>query len=333
MADSSDLTALDASATFASVLPPEGVVVSRLADIAARAAQSSRLDVAGVRGCADAVTIAALVRAGGPPVIVVAEDVDAARALAKDVTFLLGPGGAAARDANEDLDDLSDGDSVLVLTTSESSPYADVNPDRRAALSRMATLGHLAMGRPFRVLVVPATGLARKLVPRDVVRAHTRRVVANADLDRDALVRQLGESGYLRVPVVEDPGSFAVRGSLLDVWPPGYEEPARIELYGDAVLSIKSFDATLQTTRGDATLKELCPYHRSSKKRRGRRAGAGPCGPGGLHPYGRPRALHRFSHQGRPRPGEFRRWCRECRSLRSVCLRACFRGGVRDYRF
>jgi transcription-repair coupling factor (superfamily II helicase) len=253
------VTDLDASAAFASVLPPEGAVVTRLADIATLAARSSRLDIAGVRGCADAVTIAALVRAGGPPVIAVAEDVDAARALAKDVTFLLGPGGAGAggRDANDDLDDLSDGDSVLVLTTSESSPYADVNPDRRAALSRMATLGHLAMGRPFRVLVVPATGLARKLVPRDVVRAHTHRVVADADLDRDALVRQLGESGYLRVPVVEDPGSFAVRGSLLDVWPPGCEEPARIELYGDAVLSIKAFDATLQTTRGDATLKEI----------------------------------------------------------------------------
>ena len=250
------MTDLDASAALASVLPPEGVVVTRLSEIATRAAGSARLDVAGVRGCADAMTIAALVRNGGPPVVVVAEDVDAARALAKDVTFLLGPG-AGASDANDDLDDLSDGDRVLVLTTSESSPYADVNPDRRAALSRMATLGHLAMGRPFRVLVVPATGLARKLVPRDAVRAHTHRVITDADLDRDALVRALGESGYLRVPVVEDPGSFAVRGSLLDVWPPGSEEPSRIELYGDAVLSIKPFDAALQTTRSDTTLKEV----------------------------------------------------------------------------
>ena len=266
------MTDLDASAALASVLPPEGVVVTRLSQITSQAAQSPRLDVAGVRGCADAVVIAALARAGGPPVIAVAEDVDAARALAKDVTFLLGwplrsPGsesegestsanGARAQD-DDGLDDMSEGDHVLVLTTSESSPYADVNPDRRAALSRMATLGHLATDRPFRVLVVPATGLARKLVPREVVRAHTHRVVADADLDREALVRALSESGYLRVPVVEDPGSFAVRGSLLDVWPPGSEEPARIELYGDAVLSIKSFDATLQTTRGDATLKEL----------------------------------------------------------------------------
>jgi transcription-repair coupling factor (superfamily II helicase) len=234
-----------------SVLPPEGVVVVRLSDLAASAANSPRVDVAGVRGSADALVIAALVRAGGPPVIVVAEDVDVARALARDVKFLLGPGVAGGDD------EMSDSDSVLVLATSESSPYADVNPDRRAALNRMATLGHLAADRPFKVLVVPATGLTRKLVPRDVVRAHTQRVVPDVDIDRDELVRGLTEGGYLRVPVVEDPGSFAVRGSLLDVWPPGSEEPARIELYGDGVLSIKSFDAAAQTTRQGATLKEL----------------------------------------------------------------------------
>jgi transcription-repair coupling factor (superfamily II helicase) len=244
---------VDAAAALPSVLPPEGVVVTRLSEIATRAAASPRLDIAGVRGCADALIIATLARAGGPPVVAVAEDVDAARALAKDVRFLLGPT-AASPDGD---DEMSDGDHVLVLTTSESSPYADVNPDRRSALSRMATLGHLARERPFRVLVVPATGLARKLVPRAVVRDHTHRVVTDADLDRDGLVRALTEAGYLRVPVVEDPGSFAVRGSLLDVWPPGSEEPARIELYGDAVLSIKPFDPTAQTTRASAALKEI----------------------------------------------------------------------------
>jgi transcription-repair coupling factor (superfamily II helicase) len=241
---------LDLAAALPSVLPPEGVVVTRLSEIAARAAESARIDIAGVRGCADALVVASLVRAGRAPVIAVTADGDAARALAKDVQFLLGPGD----DGDEEM---SDGDRVLVLTTSESSPYADVNPDRRSALSRMATLGHMARQRPFRVLVVPAVGLTRKLVPRAVVREHTHRVQVDADLDRERLVRALTESGYLRVPVVEDPGSFAVRGSLLDVWHPGMDEPARIELYGDAVLSIKSFDPTAQTTRADSVKKEL----------------------------------------------------------------------------
>ena len=84
-----------------------------LRDRRARRDESSRLDIAGVRGCADAVVIAALVRAGGPPVVAVAEDGDAARALAKDVTFLLGPvtrsqGNATATGAPaQDDDDLT----------------------------------------------------------------------------------------------------------------------------------------------------------------------------------------------------------------------------------
>jgi len=226
---------------LASVLPPEGVVVTRLAEVVAKAKASSRLDVAGIRGCADAAVIAALVKSG--PVVAVAEDVDAAHALAKDIRFLLAP----------------TADPVLVLTAPESSPYADVNPDRRAAMSRMAVLAHLAMGRPFSALVIPSIGLSRKLVPVAVVKKHTTRVVHESEVDREALVRALADAGYLRVPVVEDPGTFAVRGALVDLWPPGSEEPVRVELYGDLVVSIKPFDASVQTTttKGDTSLPEV----------------------------------------------------------------------------
>jgi transcription-repair coupling factor (superfamily II helicase) len=231
------------------VLPPEGVVVVRLAEITARAAKDGRVDVAGVRGCADALVVAALARSGDAPVLVVSEDVDAARRLAGDVRFLLG--------RKSDDDEMADADDVLVLATSDTSPYADINPDRRASMARMATLAHLATGRPFRALVVPTTALVRKLVPPEAVRTHTHRVVHEEELDRDALVARLVESGYLRVPVVEDPGSFAVRGAILDVWPPGAEGPSRVELYGDLVLSIKAFDPATQTTKGDASAPEI----------------------------------------------------------------------------
>ncbi|MBX3259001.1 MAG: transcription-repair coupling factor [Labilithrix sp.] len=221
------------------VLPPEGVVVTRLSAIAARA--EARIDVADVRGSADAAVIAALVREpSAPPVIVFTEDGDAARRLAVDVAFLRGRG------RTDELDDAGD---VLTLTMPESSPYADVNPDRRGAMGRTATLAHLAVGRPWRVLVAPASALVRKLVPPEAIRAHTHRIVNEEELDRDRLVRALADAGWLRVPVVEDPGTFAVRGSLLDVWAPGAAEPVRVELYGDLVVSIKPFDPTTQTTR------------------------------------------------------------------------------------
>jgi transcription-repair coupling factor (superfamily II helicase) len=237
---------------LAPLLPPEGIVAERVRDVAARVRSLSagRVDVAGVRGCGGAAVAAAIARTGRRVVLITA-DLDAARRSAEDVGFFV----RGALD--DDAEDTGEGE-VLLFTASEVSPYADVNPDRRAAMSRMATLHHLAHQQPWSVLVLPAAALARKVVPRKDLARRADRIVAESEIDRDALLRSLSESGYLRVPVVEDPGSFAVRGALLDVWPPSSETPVRVELYGELVLAMKAFDAVDQTTKKDAPeVKEL----------------------------------------------------------------------------
>jgi len=230
------------------VLPPAGIEARKVADVAGviAGATRGRVDVAGVRGAA-CVLVAEAIASKGRRVVLVARDADDAKRLADDLAF--------AR-----VDD------VLVLADDETtSPYAQVNPDRRAAMARMATLARLALGKPPSVLVVTATSLVRKVVPRAVLRAHTHRVVAEDALapdgqGRDWLVARLAETGYLRVPLVEDPGSFAVRGAILDVWPPGAVEsssgPVRVELYGELVLSIKPFDVHTQKTTSQ-TISEI----------------------------------------------------------------------------
>jgi transcription-repair coupling factor (superfamily II helicase) len=230
-----------------SLLPPEGVVASRLADAVSRvrSLRAGKLDVSGVRGCAGAALAAAIAR-GGRRVVFVTDDLDAARRAAQDIGFFV----RGAMD--EGAEDTGQGD-VLVFAASEASPYADVSPDRRAAMSRMATLFHLAHDLPWRVLVIPAIALARKVVPRRELATRDSRIVAESEIDRDALVRSLSESGYLRVPLVEDPGSFAVRGALIDVWPPSSDLPVRVDLYGELVLSMKPFDPVEQKTRKDAS--------------------------------------------------------------------------------
>jgi transcription-repair coupling factor (superfamily II helicase) len=235
-----------------SLAPPEGVTAVRVRDVGSQASSMSkgRVDVSGVRGCAGPAVVAAIVRAGRR-VVLVTDDVDAARRAAQDLAFLVR--GAVDEDAEE----TGEGD-VLVLAANEVSPYADVSPDRRAAMSRMATLSHLAHERPWSVLVVPAGALARKVVPRREIEKHATVIVAEHEIQRTELLRSLSDAGYLRAPLVEDPGSFAVRGSLLDVWSPSSEAPVRIELYGDLVLSMKAFDPIDQKTRKDAAeLKSL----------------------------------------------------------------------------
>jgi transcription-repair coupling factor (superfamily II helicase) len=229
------------------VLPPEGVTAARLRDVASDVltAESGRVDVSGVRGAAGPALTAEIARKRR--VVVVTVDLETAAKLAGDVRFFLGRDGDGG-----DGEDGSDAD-VLVFPAQETSPYADVNPDRRAAMSRMAVLSRLADGRGAKVLVLPVSALARKGVPRAVVQAHTYAIEVDSEIDREALVLRLSESGYLRVPVVEDPGTFAVRGALFDVWPPGEASPRRVELYGDLVLSIKPFDPFEQRTPKDGS--------------------------------------------------------------------------------
>jgi len=119
------------------VLPPEGVRAVRIADVAARVATlaSGRLDVTGVRGAGGAALVASVARTRR--VVVVTSDVDAARRFGDDVRFFLG--------------DAKDG--VLVFATNDTSPYADVNPDRRSAMARMSVLARLAGDEPWSVLV------------------------------------------------------------------------------------------------------------------------------------------------------------------------------------
>jgi transcription-repair coupling factor (superfamily II helicase) len=234
-----------------SLLPPEGSIARPLRDVVARLSRMrrGRLDLSGVRGGAASAVAAALVRSGRS-VVLVTEDVETAGRAAQDLAFL-------ARGVPGDAEDVGDG-GVLVFSASESSPYADVSPDRRSAMNRAATLFRLARGSRCAVLVVSASALVRKVPPRARIAKSGTRIAVDSEIDRDGLLASLTEAGYLRVPIVEDPGSFAVRGALVDVWPASTSTPVRLELYGDAVLALKRFDAVDQKTlKEDGELTEL----------------------------------------------------------------------------
>jgi len=226
----------DADSPLSRALPFDEVV-RRLADPAVR-----RHDLTRVPGAAFGAVLAALARTRGvPPIVVVAADADDARKLASDVAFFYG--------SHEDAEAAEEGrGEVLLLPSPETSPYVDVAPDRRTAMDRLATLFHLSQGLAWRVLVASPAALARKVVPRAALAPRCDLVQAEELVDRDGLVRGLTEGGYLRVPVVEDPGTFAVRGAVIDVWPPSSRWPARIELDEELCITIKLFDPEGQRT-------------------------------------------------------------------------------------
>jgi len=150
-------------------------------------------------------------------------------------------------------------DSVIVFTAADTSPLLDVVPDRRAEMHRMAVLDRLAAGDPWRVLIVPAPALVRRLPPRSYLQASRQVLEVAQQIDRDDLVRCLLELGYLRVPLVEDRGTFSARGAIVDVFVPGADPPYRIELDDELISRIRTFDPDDQKTSGDVDAVRVGP--------------------------------------------------------------------------
>jgi transcription-repair coupling factor (superfamily II helicase) len=137
---------------------------------------------------------------------------------------------------------------VLELPAPESSPYAEVQPDRRSTMQRLALLYRLAHDLAPPVVIASAAGLFRRVIPPDTFAQLGGTVEVGTAVDRDLLVHELLRVGFGRTQVVDDPGTFAVRGSVIDVFSPLYRHPVRIELFGDEVESLRLFDAATQRT-------------------------------------------------------------------------------------
>ncbi len=138
----------------------------------------------------------------------------------------------------------------------QASPYEDLSPDREATAERLALLFRLAQGSPPKLMICSVQALMRLGLSRQSLEKTSQLILVGQELDRRAFTENLVRAGYLSVPLVEDPGHFAIRGGILDVFTPQLALPLRIELLGDEVESIRVFDPASQRT----VAKSDCAY-------------------------------------------------------------------------
>ena len=84
------------------------------------------------------------------------------------------------------------------------------------------------------------------------------------EVDRDSLLATLQEIGYSRMTMVEERGEMSVRGGILDIFPPMYASPLRIEFFGDEVESIRTFDISTQRSLKEAEEARILPSREST---------------------------------------------------------------------
>ena len=196
---------------------------------------AGRLAMPGVSGATRAFVAASLIAQDKLPVLV-ARDQSDAEALYRDLSFLLGTS-----------DDRAAANGILFLGADERSPFEAYSPDPRTVMERINTLYRLCRESPgVQALVVTPTALSTKQIPPSTFDSAFEYLLSGEVLDRDRLLGALVRWGYNAVSVVEDPGTFSVRGGIIDVFSPYLPEPVRIDLFGDEIESIRCFDPSTQ---------------------------------------------------------------------------------------
>ena len=129
-------------------------------------------------------------------------------------------------------------------------PFRELSFDADVSCARLAAAYMALTAREPFFMVAPALALCQQLPPEKRIRDLVAYVVAGENLERPEFLQHLLEGGYERRPVVEEKGEFSVRGGVIDLFPPLYDQPVRLEFWGDEVESIRLFDPATQRSQG-----------------------------------------------------------------------------------
>ncbi|WP_103761157.1 transcription-repair coupling factor [Roseovarius confluentis] len=139
-------------------------------------------------------------------------------------------------------------------------PYDRVSPNADISATRMATLAGLVHGGPSRFILLTTLNAATQRVPaRDVLREAAFSAQVDYQIDEEALKSFLVRMGFTQAPTVMEPGDYAVRGGIIDIYPPGESGPVRLDLFGDVLDGVRRFDPATQRTTEKLDRIELAP--------------------------------------------------------------------------
>ena len=136
------------------------------------------------------------------------------------------------------------------------SPRGDIESERLATLAVLAARGENA-GPALVVTTVNAA--IQRVPPRKFVAEASFLARAGAYVDLDALTLFLARNSYVRTSTVREPGEYALRGGIVDLWPPGTDEPLRLDFFGTHLETIRRFDAESQRSSDSVPEIELLP--------------------------------------------------------------------------
>ena len=150
--------------------------------------------------------------------------------------------------AQEDLLCFLRPDQVEIFPPYDVRPYQDDSPSREIMARRISTLHRLLGGVPC-VVVAPLQATVSFTIGKADLEEAVLSLREGMDIDREELSARLVHMGYTREALVDDVGQFSIRGSVVDIFSPGKETPVRLDMFGDSIQAMKSFDVRTQRSR------------------------------------------------------------------------------------
>jgi len=194
---------------------------------------SPRAIAAGVPEGFDALLLGELARHAGAPILHVARDGNRLATLEEAIAFF-------APDVT-----------VLSFPAWDSVPYDRVAPNAEIIAERIATLSALtersSEDKTTLVLLTSINAVMQRVPPREFIAGSSLKLQAGNVMSMQTLIERLEASGYVRSGTVTDPGQYAVRGGILDLYPPD-GQPVRLDFFGDTLETIRAFDPETQRT-------------------------------------------------------------------------------------
>ncbi|MCK5899145.1 MAG: transcription-repair coupling factor, partial [Methylococcales bacterium] len=195
----------------------------------------------GLNGCADALALATAIKKEKRLFVIVTADTQTALRLEHELAFFL-----------------ENDQPILQFPDWETLPYDVFSPLPEIISERLKTLASLSQTKRGAVILSLAT-LMHRLAPREHVLAHSFVLALGGDFNLALNCLKLENVGYQRVSNVYQHAEFAVRGSIIDLFPMGSQQPYRIELFDDEIESIRTFDIETQMSLKKVAEIQLLP--------------------------------------------------------------------------
>jgi transcription-repair coupling factor (superfamily II helicase) len=195
--------------------------------------KTSRINATSLAGSAVAMTLAAI-KPRRQPLLVIADDADDAGYIYHDLSRILGE------------------DAIAIFPSAYRRDIRFGRVDAPSEILRSEALSRWHTDQRLRAVITSPEALAEKVASRDSIAAATLQLQKGREYDLTATQKWLRDNDFNQVDYVYEPGQFAVRGSILDIFGFSFELPYRIDFFGDEVESIRTFDIETQLSRENA---------------------------------------------------------------------------------